>query len=59
MKQYNITFAKYYEYTVEADSDPEAVAKAEKQLDRDQSYPVCLKGYDYCNIECLDEEDEE
>ena len=59
MKEYNVTFTRYYDYTVEAENEDEARSKAEKQFDRDQSYPVCVKGYDDCDIECLDDEDEE
>ena len=59
MKKYNVTFTKYYNYTVLAENEDEARSKAEKQLDRDQSYPTCVTGYDDCDVECLDEEDED
>lgn len=59
MKRWNVIFTTYEEYEVEAETENDAMDIAAKQLFSDRSSSVASKRYDDCEIECLDEDDED
>ena len=58
--KWKVTFVKEYIYEVDIDSDEEYKAEeaAFEEFERDCKYPVYSTHYDYCNVECLDEEED-
>ena len=58
-KEYRVVFTREYEYNIEANDADEALDIAyEKFRDRCLT-PVANTSYDWVEVECLDEEDEE
>lgn len=57
--KYYVTFVRYNEYEVEAESDAQAVAIAEKKFLNDRlNSSVCDTHYDDIRISCPDEYEE-
>lgn len=55
MANWKVTYTTYEEYEVEAETEEEALAIADKQLINDRSKPIMSTWYDEVDIECLDE----
>lgn len=55
MKEYNVTFMQYHEYTVEAESESDAERKAYQKFKNDMCSPVAHTHYDDVEVECLDD----
>ena len=53
---WKVTYTTYEEYEVEAETEEEALKKAEKEFDRDRMSPIANTFYDEREIECLEEE---
>lgn len=51
MKQYTVTFTKYYEYSVDADNEYEAKKKAIRCFEEDMSRPFADTSYDDVEVE--------
>lgn len=58
-KTYEVTFTRYYTYTVTAEDEDEAIDKAEKEFSQDNHSAVAVTWYDESEVECQDDEDEE
>lgn len=58
MAKYNVCFTKYWIYTVEADSEDEAYDLAYEKFDCDMHSSISTCCYDYCDIECIDEDED-
>lgn len=58
--KWKVTFKKVYEYEIDIDSDDEYEAEnaAFELFESDCKYPVYDTHYDYCDVECLEEEEE-
>ena len=56
---YKVTFTQLYTYKVEADNEDEAFNKAHKEFVSEMCYPVANTLYDYLDIECEDEDEED
>lgn len=54
MSKYNVTYVKYYSYTVEADCEDEAESLAHEEYLSDMRCPVADTWYDDIEIECLE-----
>ena len=51
---WKVTYITYEEYEVEAETEDEAIKKAEKEFDRDRSKPIVSTWYDEREVECLE-----
>lgn len=59
MAKYNICFTQHWSYTVEADSEDEAYNLAYEEFDCDMHRPIATCFYDDCEIECVEENEDE
>ena len=60
MRNYHVTFSKYYDYDVEAYNEDDAHDKAYEMYASEMRSPIADTTYDEMDIECEDiEEDEE
>lgn len=50
MKEYRVTFVKYYNYYVEAENEDEAIEIAEEKFETDKRRPIADITYD--EVEC-------
>jgi len=57
MAKWNVTFTQYYTYNVDAETEDEAFAKAEKLFDKEVHYPVANTLYDEYDVICTDDGD--
>ena len=57
--KYNVTFTQYYEYTVEAESESEAISKAEESFQSDVCRPIAYTSYDDVEVEEAESDAEE
>lgn len=58
---YKVTFVQYHTYTVDAEDEDNAFHEAYDEFQSDMHYPVANTWYDYVDVECEeeDEDDEE
>ena len=58
MAEYNVIFTRYYEYTVEANSETEAESKAKQLFKTDCCRPVANTDYDEIEVGCLNKDED-
>lgn len=59
MAKYNVNFIQYWSYTVEAQDEDEAFDLAHEEFVSDMRTPVACTIYDDCEIECIEEDEDE
>lgn len=59
MNNYEITFTRYYTYSVEAENEDEAYKKAHEEFYAEVIYPIVNTIYDDCEIWLMDERESE
>ena len=52
---WKVTYTTYEEYEVKAETEDEAIKKAQEEFTRDRSKPIASTWYDEREVECLEE----
>ena len=56
MANWRVTFTTYEDYDVEAETEDEAIAIAERLFTNNRCRPIANTWYDERDVECLDED---